>query len=137
MFQVGWHLHRLMYRLLGTRAAGAETLELRTVGRRTGTPRTTLLTYLEDGDRRVVVASNAGAERHPAWWLNLRANPRAEVVIDGRARPVAGREATGEERARLWSRIVAWKPAYADYERRADGRTVPVVVLEPDGTSNA
>jgi F420H(2)-dependent quinone reductase len=130
VFQVGWHLHRLVYRLTAGRAAGAGTLELRTVGRRTGEPRMTLLHYLPDGDRLLVVASNAGGARDPAWWLNLAARPAAEVVLAGAVRPVTAREAVGTERDSLWGRLTVWNPDYADYQRRS-GRRVPVVILEP------
>lgn len=68
--QAQWHMHRLAYRISGGSAAGDGTLALHTVGRRSGKPRMTLLNYLDDDGRYVVVASNAGSDRHPAWWLN-------------------------------------------------------------------
>lgn len=137
VFQLAWHLHRLAYRLLGRRAAGATTLELRTVGRRSGQPRMTLLTYLPDGPRRVVVASNAGAAGHPAWWHNLRAQPSCRIVVDGRTERMRAREATGPERDALWARFVARHPGYAEYARLAGERRVPVVVLEPASNRSA
>ena len=110
LYQLAWHLHRLVYRLVGRRAAGRETLELRTVGRRSGQARMTLLTFMPDGDRFVVVASNAGAAGHPAWWLNLRARPTTDVVVDGRTVLVVAREAAGAERAAVWGEFVAAHP---------------------------
>jgi F420H(2)-dependent quinone reductase len=128
-FQALWHLHRLAYRASGGRAGGG-ALELQTVGRRSGEPRMTLLNYLIDDERVIVVASNAGATRHPAWWLNLLARPDARIVIDGRERAVIAREVRGDDRDRLWRRIVAWNAAYAGYEARS-GRLIPVVALDP------
>ncbi|MGI8930691.1 MAG: nitroreductase/quinone reductase family protein [Candidatus Limnocylindria bacterium] len=130
LFQIGWHLHRLLYRLTGGRAGGSGTLELRTVGRRSGDQRMTLLSYLGDGENLVVVGSNAGSERPPAWSLNLEAAPDAEVVLGGRAMPVHAHWASGPERDRLWSRLQAGNPAFERYQEMA-GREVPVIVLEP------
>lgn len=129
-FQLFWHLHRLAYRLLGARATGDDALVLRTVGRNSAEPRETLLSYLPDGERYVVIGSNAGADRHPAWWLNLQARPYAEIELRGRAVPVRAGEAEGAERERLWARIVEWNASYADYARRTE-RRIPVVILEP------
>ena len=90
----------------------------------------TLLSYLADGENLVVVGSNAGSERPPAWSLNLEAGPDAEVVLGGRAMPVHAHWASGSERDRLWSRLQAGNPAFQRYQEMA-GREVPVVVLEP------
>jgi F420H(2)-dependent quinone reductase len=128
--QVMWHMHRLVYRISGGKAAGDGTLAVHTVGRRSGEPRMTLLNYLDDGGRYVVVASNAGSHRHPAWWLNLEARPDAEVVVDGRRIPVRAHRADGAERERLWERVVEWNAAYAGYATET-ARSIPVVVLEP------
>lgn len=129
-FQLFWHLHRLAYRLLGARATGDDALVLRTVGRKSGEPRETLLNYLPDGERYVVIGSNAGADRHPAWWLNLQVRPDAEVEVRGRALRVRAREAEGPQRERLWARVVEWNGSYAEYARRTE-RRIPVVILEP------
>jgi deazaflavin-dependent oxidoreductase (nitroreductase family) len=97
-----------------------------------GEPRSVLLTYLDYDDGFVAIATNAGDDRFPAWWLNLEADPTAAVVVGGRRHDVRAREALGEERARLWQRAVDANDGYAGY---ADGlaRRVPVVVLEPAG----
>jgi deazaflavin-dependent oxidoreductase (nitroreductase family) len=73
-----------------------------------------------------VGASNAGAESDPAWWLNLRDQPDAEVEIGGRRRTVRARPATAEEAARLWPRLVAANPDYAAYRARAR-RPIPLI----------
>ena len=135
VLQAAWHLHRFVFRLTGRglERAGADrmgTLALRTVGRNSGLPRETLLWYLADGANLVVVASNAGSDRHPGWWLNLEANPEAEVRTGNEWLPHRARRARGDELARLWSRVTAANPQYAEYGRAA-GREIPVVVLEP------
>lgn len=129
-----WWLHPRIYRLTGGRIGGTvmgmPVLLLTTCGRRTGLPRTRALTYLPRGNDAIVVASYLGEPRHPAWWLNLEANPEAEVQIGAATRPVRAREAVGEERERLWSEIVTDMEEYAAYEGRTE-RRIPVVVLEP------
>jgi deazaflavin-dependent oxidoreductase (nitroreductase family) len=78
----------------------------------------------------VVYASNAGEPRHPAWWLNLQAEPHATVQRGNEVVPVIAREAEGAERAELWDAVVRAHAGYAEYERRTS-RRIPVVVLEP------
>ena len=80
----------------------------------------------------MVVASYAGEPRHPAWWLNLLADPTAQIQRGDTVSSVIAREADGEERARLWSEIVEGWSGYAEYEKRTT-RHIPVVVLEPIG----
>ena len=124
--------HRAVYRLtrgrLLGRVAGMPVLLLTTTGRRSGRARTTPLTYFEDGDVLVVVASNGGEDRPPAWWLNLRHRPEATITIWTRSNAVTAREATEEEHERLWPVITATHPGYAGYARRT-ARPIPVVVL--------
>ena len=124
--------HRLVYRAtrgrLLNRVAGMPVLLLATTGRRSGKRRTTPLTYFERGDDLVVVASNGGENAPPAWWLNLRAEPRATVTIGRDDHSVLAREATAEEHAELWPRITATHPGYAAYARRTT-RPIPIVVL--------
>ena len=106
-------------------------MALHTVGRRSGEARMTLLTcFVDEEGRRVVVASNAGSDRHPAWFLNLEAQPTAEIVVNGRRQQVKARRAEGAERDRLWQHIVGRRASYAAYAADA-GREIPVVVLEP------
>ena len=99
-------------------------------GRRTGQVRTTPLVYLEDGDRVVVVASQAGRPEHPMWYLNLLADPDVTVRTRGARRALRARVAEGDERARLWARLVDMYADYASYQSWTD-RVIPVVVLEP------
>jgi deazaflavin-dependent oxidoreductase (nitroreductase family) len=107
---------------------GVPTLLLTTTGRRTGTRRRTALIYGRSGDGYVVVASKGGAPEHPAWYLNLEADPAVEVQVKDEVFAATARTATGEERATLWARLVAIWPAYEGYATRTD-REIPVVVL--------
>src|SRR5262245_9076302 len=107
-----------------------KVLLLTTTGAKTGTPRTTALTYLDADGAYVVIGSFLGEPRHPGWVHNLRTKPRAAVQIGSRAVAVSAREARGEERAQLWQRLVALQPDYRQYEGRTD-REIPVVILTP------
>lgn len=128
-----WKIHPTLYRWTGGRFAGKlmglPVLLLTTRGRRSGTLRTKALTYLPRGDDFVVIASYLGEPKHPAWWLNLTAEPEAEVLLGGRTVAVRAREAEGEEREQLWREIVATTPDYDEYQARTS-RRIPVVVLE-------
>jgi deazaflavin-dependent oxidoreductase (nitroreductase family) len=117
---------------LGHRApfTGWRTLLLTQRGRVTGKERTLPLLYVEDGGRWVVVGSNAGDDRDPAWCANLRATPGARVRVGAREHAVRARFAEGDERERLWRKLVAAFPDYARYER-GTARRIPVVALEP------
>ena len=105
LIEIVWKLHRFVYRASGGRVGGAfggaPVLLLITTGRRSGEPRSVTLTYFEDGDRLVVVASNTGEDRHPAWWLNLQEHPDAAVQVGATTTRVRAKEAVGEERERL------------------------------------
>jgi deazaflavin-dependent oxidoreductase (nitroreductase family) len=83
------------------------------------------------GGAIVLIASKAGAPRHPAWFYNLRAHPDVEVTVRGDRRPVRARVAAGEERDRLWQLACDHYSGYAAYQTRTGRRVVPVVVLEP------
>lgn len=109
-------------------------LLLTTTGRRSGQPRTTPLLYVPDGDGYVVAGSNWGQPRHPAWAINLCANPRATATVDGRRTAVRASRAAGPERERLWRLLVRTWPAYESYQQRADGRQILVFRLEPTAT---
>ena len=129
-------VHRSVYRIsrgtIGTSVFGGPILLLTTVGRRSGRPRTAPLLYLEDGSDLILVGSFGGGDQHPAWCLNLRKNPTATVRVGRRERPVQSREATAQERDRLWPLVVNFFPPYQEYQRRTR-RKIPVVILEPQG----
>jgi deazaflavin-dependent oxidoreductase (nitroreductase family) len=109
---------------------GSPVLLLTTTGRKSGKERTVPLLYLGDGENMVVVASNGGTPKHPAWWLNLEANPEATVEIGSRKLWVRVEKASPEEKKRLWPRLVAMYGGYETYRRRTD-REIPVVLLSP------
>jgi len=132
-----WNLHKAVRRLTGGRLGTSEarrdrlgTLFLHSVGHRSGKARVNGLFYVVDAPNLVVVGSNAGSEKEPTWWRNLRTQPEVEVEIAGRRRPVRAREASPPETARLWPRLIAANPDYAAYRARA-GREIPIVILEP------
>ena len=129
-----WRLHRTVYVMsagrLGAHFLGWHVVLLKTVGRKTGQARTVALNALEEPGRYVVIASFVGENRHPAWFLNLQAKPRAEILERGRWRPVEASVIAGTERDRLWREIVARDPSYLEYQARTT-RQIPLVVLEP------
>jgi deazaflavin-dependent oxidoreductase (nitroreductase family) len=127
--------HQLIVHLTGGSvlgsAFGMPVVELHTVGRKSGQPRSTMLTApVVDGDTVVLVASKGGDDRDPDWYRNLMAHPDAELTMAGRRRPVRARRASPEEKAGLWPRVVAAYPGYASYQRRTE-RDIPLVICEP------
>lgn len=107
------------------------TLLLTTRGARSGEPRLVPLIYGVDGaGRYVVVASHAGAPRHPHWFRNLQQHAEADVQVAAHRFRVRARTAVAAERERLWLLMVGIHPPYADYQKRTR-RQIPVVVLEP------
>jgi deazaflavin-dependent oxidoreductase (nitroreductase family) len=106
------------------------------VGRRSGVKRTTALLYVADGDDVIIVASKGGSHRHPDWWLNLREMGETEIQLGGERRRVRVREASPDERERLWPRVVAVWPDYAAYQRRTS-REIPLIILSPPTPSVA
>ena len=132
-----WSSHRTLYRMtggrFGLRRAKSDRwgmMRLTTTGRRTGQERSVILGYLEDGPNLVTLAMNGWADSEPAWWLNLQANPVANVAIAGDRFTVTGRAAKGEQRARLWDR---WREFDENQDANAALRSMEtaVVVLEP------
>ena len=103
-------------------------LLLTTTGRKSGEPRTTPLSYLRDGDDCVIVASNNGADRHPAWWLNLEASLKAQIKVGREHWSVDALVAGANEYARLWPLLLDYNPQYAGYKAKTD-RNIPVVIL--------
>ena len=100
------------------------------VGRKSGKQHTSPLIYGADGDDLVIVASFGGAKRDPSWWPNLKAHPDTTVQIGSEKRRVRARQATPEEKQRLWPKMVAIYAPYEDYQRKTE-RDIPVVLLEP------
>jgi deazaflavin-dependent oxidoreductase (nitroreductase family) len=128
--------HRILLGVSGGRvgweAMGMPVLELTTIGRRSGEPRSVMLTSpLRDGESMVIVASRGGDDRHPAWFHNLSAEPKVEVAVKGGPKQtMIARVATPEERARLWPQIAEKYTNYAGYQKRTE-REIPLVLLDP------
>jgi deazaflavin-dependent oxidoreductase (nitroreductase family) len=128
-------LHEAIFRASGGRvlgrAAGMPVVMLTTTGRRSGRPHTCMLTspVKHRGDI-VLVASYGGSDRHPAWFLNLQANPVVDVVMRDRSGKMRARIASPEEKAELWPQVTATYGDYAVYQERTK-RDIPLVVLEP------
>ena len=128
-------VHQWLYEMtdgrIGASLGGRPMLLLRTVGRRTGQPRTSALLYVRNGKDYVVIASKGGAPSHPGWFHNLRANPDAEIQVGRERISVRARIAEGEERERLWARADDVNQGqYETYQSRTK-REIPVLVLAP------
>jgi deazaflavin-dependent oxidoreductase (nitroreductase family) len=128
--------HRLMLGVTGGRLGwsfyGMPVIELTTTGRRSGQPRTTMLTSPhQEGPTIVIVASRGGDDHHPAWYLNLRDQPEVTVSVSGKpTQRMRAETADPDERARLWPLITADHRNYAGYQRKTN-REIPLVFLRP------
>lgn len=130
-------LHTRAYRATGGRVGqripgvpGSMCL-LDHVGAKSGTKRTAPLLYVRDGEDVVLVASKGGYPKHPAWLYNLKANPDTTVQVGKDRLSVRARVANAEERDRLWPKAEEAWPGYRTYQKRSQGREIPVVILEP------
>jgi deazaflavin-dependent oxidoreductase (nitroreductase family) len=103
---------------------------LTTTGRKSGQPRISPLYFHRDGNIVVVAASKGGSDTNPMWYLNLKADPKVTVQIKKEVLALTARDATEEERAKYWPRLVEMYPTYNDYQSWTD-RVIPLVVCEP------
>jgi deazaflavin-dependent oxidoreductase (nitroreductase family) len=126
--------HTALYRRtggrIGGRFRGAPCLLLTVTGRRSGQPRTAPLMYGRDGEDYIIVASKGGMDTSPAWWLNLRSNPTAEVEVGAEHHRVIAEQVEGDDRERLWRVMTQIYPTYDAYQRKTS-RVIPVVRLRP------
>ena len=140
MKPIGWKIwqqftqaHVRTYRLSGGRLwgsfKGSPVLLVDHVGRKSGKKHTSPLIYGRDGDDLVIVASKGGAKKNPLWWLNLKEHPDTTVQVGSEKRSVHAREATPEEKQRLWPMMVDVYAPYEEYQRKTQ-RDIPVIVLE-------
>src|SRR5580698_2893551 len=132
-------IHRLLLKGTGGRIgwhfSGMPVLELTTTGRKSGQPRSTMLTspYQED-PMLVIVASRGGDDFHPAWYLHIQSNPTVMVKRGPKpAEPMTAEVASAEERARIWPIIAEKYRNYAGYQKKTD-REIPLVLLRPSST---
>ncbi len=108
---------------------GNPIVRITTTGRKSGQPRSVLIYAFPIGEEYIVVGSNAGADTHSQWYLNLRSNPNVTVELSGETFGALARETESEEHDRLWARVLEMDPSYAAYQQRTE-RMIPVVVLE-------
>ncbi|MGB9185886.1 MAG: nitroreductase family deazaflavin-dependent oxidoreductase [Solirubrobacteraceae bacterium] len=132
-------VHRLTHgrHTFASLVAGLPVVMLTTTGAKSGRRRTVPVLGIPASDGLAIIASNFGQERHPGWYHNLRANPEADVVVDGDHRHVRAVRAEGERRARIWQEGLRMYPGFDQYERRATKRQISVFVLEPDSGAPA
>jgi len=109
---------------------GTQALILHSTGRKSGKIRKAPLIYGRDSDAYIIVASKGGAPTHPAWYLNLVAQPETQIQVWDKVIPVTARTASAEEKARLWPTMTAEWADYDTYQDKTD-RDIPVVILEP------
>ena len=114
---------------LGSNLMGIQIIQLTTIGRKSGLPRSVLLNVFPIEGEYVVVGSNAGADTQSHWFLNLQANPAVTVEISETQFEAVARITDGEEREQLWAEVVSADPTYEEYPHRTE-REIPVVVLE-------
>lgn len=136
-FAIKWmsRLNAWMYRRNSGEGIGGTIQQipvalLTTTGRKTGEPRVSPLYFHRDGDTVVVAASKGGSDKHPMWYLNLKSNPKVQVQIKQEILDLTARDATEEERAKYWPKLVEMYPTYDDYQSWTD-RTIPLVICEP------
>jgi deazaflavin-dependent oxidoreductase (nitroreductase family) len=128
-------VHRTIVHMSGGRvgqsAFGMPTVELLTVGRKSGRARSTMLTVpVVNGERLVLVASKGGGDRNPDWYQNLVAQPDVEITMAGQRRLMRARSATPQEKVELWPQVDKSYKGYANYRRRTE-RDIPLVICEP------
>ena len=110
-------------------AAGKPFIVLTTKGAKSGADRVSITTYHKNGDRWIIAASKSGADEHPAWYHNLKANPETTIEVDTQEVRVRATEVTGPERDRLWNDHVSALPEFGEYPKKTD-RVIPIFVLE-------
>ena len=135
--RAAWAVHRAIYRISGGRrglrpptSTTYGLLRIHTIGRRSGTARTAILGYFEDGPNLFTLAMNGWGAPEPAWWLNLQAHPDATIDLPGGSPAIRARAASGDERVRLWTEMRRLEPDLDAYAARRPGETA-VVVFEP------
>jgi F420H(2)-dependent quinone reductase len=123
-----------IYKVSGGKLGGtfqnAPVALLTTTGRKTGEPRVSPLLFLREGNRVILVASRGGSDKHPLWYLNLKANPKVSVQIKDDVLALQARDATEEEREAYWPKLDAMYPSFGDYRSWTD-RVIPVIICDP------
>jgi deazaflavin-dependent oxidoreductase (nitroreductase family) len=134
LFQFVINVFAILYRAtdgrIGGRMAGLKVLLLTSIGRKSGKRRTAPLGYFEHEGAYVITATNAGSDKHPAWFLNLRDKPDVQVRVQDRDLPAQAEIVTAELRKQLWAKMVHASPQYARYATRTK-REIPMILLHP------
>jgi deazaflavin-dependent oxidoreductase (nitroreductase family) len=123
-------LYRLSSGRLGGQINGFKVLLLNTIGRKTGKERTAALGSFEKQGGFVIVASNNGEANNPAWYHNLRSNPKVTIQIMDKIIPATAEVLTGDARSQAWQQVITTAPLYANYEKRTK-REIPLILLRP------
>ena len=134
LFRFFNRIHIFFFRVtagrVGGRVQGLSILLLTTKGRRSGKKRTVPLGAFEDDGAYIVTASNAGFDVHPGWFINLRSEPHVRIQLGDRVMAAVARILEGEERVRVWQKLVSLSPGYRQYEKRTR-RVIPLIALHP------
>ncbi len=136
--QVLHHVDRLILQITSGRQTltglltGVPVVWITTIGAKSGRPRTVPVLAVFDEDKVILIASNWGTPRHPAWYYNLRANPQATLTINDRTAVYTAREATQADRNKYWAQAVELYPGWQAYQQRAKNRQFPIIVLSPE-----
>ena len=125
-----WVYKKTGGRVADTFLRGAAVGILTTTGRKSGEPREVPLLYLREGQRVILVASSGGRDKHPPWYLNLKANPRVTFRIKREELPLVARDATDAEREEYWPKLDAMYADFANYRTYTD-RVIPIVICDP------
>lgn len=131
------HIDRVLMNISGGRVstskvlAGLPTVRLTTIGANTGKERTVPVMGIQDGEKWIVIASSWGSDTHPAWYYNLKTNPEVQLTYNDHTNRYIAREATGDERVKYWKRATQMYIGFEPYQRRANDRQIPVIVLTP------
>jgi deazaflavin-dependent oxidoreductase (nitroreductase family) len=135
LFKIMMAIHVWMYRVSGGKMGGTmrgfKVLLLNTTGRKSGKTYTTPLGGFDHEGGYLVVASNGGLPAHPAWYYNLKSNPRVTVQVMDRVTPASAEVLTGEARAQAWRQVITTAPLYAGYEKSTT-REIPLILLHLD-----
>ncbi len=126
-------LIRLTNGRIGSKLGKQTVLLLETIGRKSGQPRVIPIAYFFHDGKYFIVESNWGKDKHAIWYLNLKKNPHATLIVKGQRIPVEAHEAQGEEFAGLWKFAIERHPPYLDYQKMTS-RKIPIVVFQPLNT---
>ena len=123
-------LIRLTNGRIGGKLGTQTVLLLETIGRKSGQPRVIPIAYFLHEGKYLIVESNWGKDKHAIWYLNLKKNPRATLIVKGQRILAEAHEAQGDEYARLWKLVTERHPPYLDYQKMTT-RKIPIMVFQP------